>query len=300
MGSEEIIKNPALLVAVAEDLVPALNGASSYRLADALEQATLGTLAEHEERWLSGAVERVIASGGVRRWSMRLAQLAADGVRLISVCDAAFPSNLRMIANRPPLLFVRGTLVPEDDLAIAVVGTRRSSAEGRGVAYAIAAELAARQVTVVSGLAEGIDAAAHAGALSAEGRTIAVYGTGIDHVYPASNRDLAGKIPGSGACVSQFLPSMRGSRWSFPVRNIVTSGLSIGTVVVEAGETSGARIQAQDALRHGKRLFLLSSLVMAQPWAREMAALDGVVVVDKVDEVMVAIEAELTSDATFL
>lgn len=108
------------------------------------------------------------------------------------------------------------------------------------------------------------------------------------------------RVAESGACVSQFLPDMRGSRWSFPVRNIVTSGLSIGTVVVEAGETSGARIQAQDALKHAKRLFLLESLVTSQPWAQMMAALDGVVVVDGLDEVMSAIDAELSCGAAFI
>lgn len=300
MGSEDITSDPGILVAVAEELVPSLNGASSYRLADALELSALGPLPEAEDVWISKAVERVITNGSAARWSERLAALSAAGVRLVSVCDVDFPSNLRMIANRPPLLFVRGVIAPADDRAIAVVGTRKPSTRGHQTAYEIAAALAARNVTIVSGLAEGIDSAAHAGALSAGGRTIAVFGTGIDHIYPASNRQLAADIARSGACVSQFLPSMRGTRWSFPVRNIVTSGLSIGTVVVEAGETSGARIQAKDALRHGKRLFLLRSLVTTQPWAREMAAFESVVVVDDVDDVMIAIDAELPSEAALL
>lgn len=300
MSSEHITRDPGLLVAVAEDLVPSLNGASSYRFADALELSALGILADTEEQWISAAAERVTGSGSAQRWRERLEQLDAEGVRLVSVCDVEFPSNLRMIANRPPLLFVRGVLASADDRAIAVVGTRKPSSEGWHAAYEIAAELAARNVTVVSGLAEGIDTAAHTGALSAGGRTVAVFGTGIERTYPASNRQLAGDVARSGACVSQFLPAMRATRWSFPVRNIVTSGLSIGTVVVEAGETSGARIQAQDAVRHGKRLFLLRSLVTTQPWAKAMAAFDGVVVVDDVDEVMVAIDAELPSKAALL
>jgi len=300
MSSEEITRDPGLLVAVAEDLVPSLNGASSYRLADALELSALGLLDDAEEQWISASLARVTTTGSAQRWRERLAELASEGVRLVSVCDVDFPSNLRMIANRPPLLFVRGALTPADDRAIAVVGTRKPGARGRKAAYDIAAELATRKVTVVSGLAEGIDTAAHEGALSAGGRTVAVLGTGIQHVYPAANRQLASDVARSGACVSQFLPDMRGTRWSFPVRNIVTSGLSIGTVVVEAGETSGARIQAQDALLHGKRLFLLRSLVTTQPWAQEMATHEGVVVVDGVDEVMVAIDAELPSEAAFL
>lgn len=300
MNVERITTDNGLLVAVAERLVPSLNGPSSYRFADALEFATLGVLDGEDERWLESAIAEAVDGGAAARWRDRLAQLEAAGVHLVSVCDVEYPSNLRMIANRPPLLFVRGALDPEDNRAIAVVGTRRPSEEGRETARRIATALAERDVTVVSGLADGIDAAAHAGALSAHGRTVAVFGTGIDHVYPATNRRLAADIAGSGACVSQFLPAMRGTKWSFPVRNIVTSGLSIGTVVVEAGETSGARIQAQDALRHGKRLFLMRSLVASQPWAAEMSSGDAVVVVDDVDEVMTAIDAELLSDAAFL
>lgn len=300
MSVERITTDSGLLIAVAEQLVPSLNGASSYRFADALEFATLGMLDEADEQWLEAAVGQAVEGGAAARWRDKLEQLEAAGVHLVSVCDVEYPSNLRMIANRPPFLFVRGALTPEDSRAIAVVGTRRPSEEGRETAHRIAAALAAQNVTVVSGLAEGIDAAAHTGALSAQGRTVAVFGTGIDHVYPAANRRLASDIANSGACVSQFLPAMRGTKWSFPVRNIVTSGLSIGTVVVEAGETSGARIQAQDALRHGKRLFLMRSLVASQSWAAKMSTTDAVVVVDDVDEVMTAIDAELLSDAAFL
>lgn len=295
-----ITTEPALLVAVAEDLVPSLNGASTQRFAEALELAMSNLLPPDDEAWLSEAVARVRASGAVERWVERLAQLEAGGVRLVTVCDAAYPSNLRMIADRPPLLFVRGGILPVDDRAVAVVGTRSPSSSGRQTAYGIARELAERDVTVVSGLADGIDTAAHLGALESGGRTLAVFGTGISHVYPAKNHALAGRVAASGACVSQFLPDMRGSRWSFPVRNIVTSGLSIGTVVVEAGETSGARIQAQDALKHAKRLFLLDSLVTAQPWAQAMAELDGVVVVDGIDEVLSAVDAELSHGAAFV
>jgi DNA processing protein len=295
-----ITTDPEVLVAMAEDLVPSLNGASTQRFAEALELAVDGLLGPDDETWLSDAAKRVHGTGAVARWTERLAALEADGVHLLTVCDATYPSNLRMIPDRPPLLFVRGEILPDDDRAIAVVGTRRPSDPGRQSAHDIAAELADRGVTVVSGLAEGIDTAAHLGALEAGGRTIAVFGTGIGHVYPSKNEALAERVAESGACVSQFLPDMRGSRWSFPVRNIVTSGLSIGTVVVEAGETSGARIQAQDALKHAKRLFLLESLVTSQPWARAMAELDGVVVVDGLDEVLSAIDAELSCGAAFV
>jgi DNA processing protein len=149
---------------------------------------------------------------------------------------------------------------------------------------------------VVSGLAAGIDTAAHLGAIEGGGRTIAVFGTGIDIVYPAQNGELAAQVALSGACVSQFWPTMRGARWTFPARNLVTSGLSIGTVVVEASETSGARLQAMAALDHGKRVLLLRRLAEGQPWAIEAATRPGVIVVDSVDEVNDAVDLELRVD----
>lgn len=300
MTVEQIVKDPGLLVAVAEVVAPSLNGASSDRYADVLELAAIGPLDEVDSQWLERAVTQALESGAAERWHEKLVRLKERCIYLLSVCDSDYPSNLRMIANRPPLLFVWGKLRRDDSRAIAVVGTRKPSDEGRHAAYEIAAELTRRNVTVVSGLAEGIDTAAHLGALEAGGRTIAVFGTGIENIYPTSNRRLASYVSRSGACVSQFLPNMRGTRWSFPVRNVVTSGLSIGTVVVEAGETSGARLQAQEALRHGKRLFLLRSLVSTQAWAKDMANLAGVVVLDSVDEIMVAVDAELPSEPALL
>jgi DNA processing protein len=178
---------------------------------------------------------------------------------------------------------------------MAVVGTRNPSRAGIDAAHRIATELAQRGVTVVSGLAEGIDTAAHSGALSAGGRTIAVFGTGIEVTFPAKNRSMATAISRSGACVSQFWPSLRGGRWTFPVRNVVTSGLSLGTVVVEAGETSGARLQAEEAVRHGKRVFLLRDLVSSQPWARAIADSPVAAAMDSVDDVVRAIDVDLAT-----
>jgi DNA processing protein len=146
-------------------------------------------------------------------------------------------------------------------------------------------------------MAEGIDTAAHAGALNAGGRTLAVFGSGISRVYPASNRSLAKAIAASGATLSQFWPDMAPARWSFPVRNIVTSGLSVGTVVVEAGPTSGARQQAEHALRHGKRLFLFQRLVEHQPWAEDLMKTPGVVAIDDIGEILRAIDLEFELQA---
>ena len=178
-----------------------------------------------------------------------------------------------------------------------MVGTRRPSDEGIRAARRLAGTLADHSITVVSGMAEGIDAAAHAAALDAGARTLAVFWSGITRIYPASNRSLARAIEASGATGSQFWPDMGPSRWSFPVRNIVTSGLSVGTVVVEAGPTSGARQQAEHALRHGKRLLLLRGLVEHQPWTQELMRVDGVAAIDDAEEIMAAIETELDLQA---
>jgi DNA processing protein len=279
---------PAVVLALAEAVCPSLNGPTSFRLAAFLEAVDAGgDLAE-----FAATVEALSGLDAVRveHWRRVLEGLDAQ---LLTVLDDGYPANLRMVHDHPPFLFVRGTTVPADDRAIAVVGTRRPSEEGVRTAGRIAGALAGRGVTVVSGLAEGIDTAAHAGALNAGGRTLAVYGTGISRLYPASNRSLARAIAASGAALSQFWPDMAPSRWSFPVRNIVTSGLGVGTVVVEAGPTSGARQQAHHAIRHGKRLFLLRRLVEHQPWARELMKTPGVVAIDDVEEVLPVIEAEL-------
>lgn len=285
-------------LALAERLCPSMNGASADRLADVLE--TIGpsgidgiaALEEHDQQWIEEALGQ-LSQDDLDRWDRRVAELTAEGIDVIASADAAYPTNLRMIHNRPPVLFVRGQLLPEDSRAIAVVGTRQASKEGIRAASEVAHQLAERGITILSGLAAGIDTAAHTAALNAGGRTIAVFGTGIRRVYPQKNRGLAKAIAASGACASQFLPDQAGSRWTFPVRNIVTSGLSLGTIVIEAGPTSGAKLQAHDALRHGKRLFLLRRLVERQEWARDLAELPEVQAVDGVDEIVAAVELEL-------
>jgi DNA processing protein len=145
--------------------------------------------------------------------------------------------------------------------------------------------LAERDVTVVSGLARGIDTAAHEAALASGGRTIAVLGTGITKCYPAENRDLAERIADSGVLASQFWPTRPPGRDTFPRRNVVTSGLSQGTVVIEASKTSGAKMQARLALEHGKKVFLVQSLVTDQQWARDYVDGRGAIEVAEVDEV---------------
>jgi len=200
------------------------------------------------------------------------------GARLVTVLDRAeYPSNLRVIPSPPPFLFYRGELRRDDARSVAVVGTRQASEEGRRRARRLAERLAGDGVTVISGLAAGIDTEAHTATLEAGGRTIAVVGTGILRSYPKENTPLADQIAQSGAVVSQFWPDAPPTRYSFPMRNAVMSGISQGTAVIEASATSGAKMQARIALEQGKRAFLMASLVTREEWAQrylERGAID--------------------------
>jgi len=177
--------------------------------------------------------------------------------------DERYPALLGAIPSPPPLR-VRGSLEPADGLAVAIVGSRRSTPYGVEVAEALAAELAARGVTIVSGLARGIDAAAHRGALHGGGRTLAVLGSGIDVVYPPENRDLRQAIERQGAVISQFPNGTAPLPFNFPLRNRTIAGLALGVVVVEASERSGALITAGLAADLGREVFAVPGRVTSE------------------------------------
>lgn len=168
-----------------------------------------------------------------------LARCRELGASTLTPGDDGYPASLRELARMPPVLFARGRVLPDDRLAVAVVGMRRPSHYGQGVADRLGRDLAAHGVTVVSGLARGIDTCAHGGALAAGGRTIAVLGCGIDQVYPPENRRLAAEIAESGAVLSEFAPGTGPLAMNFPRRNRVVAGLARAVVAVEAGEKSG-------------------------------------------------------------
>ncbi|MFF6979265.1 DNA-processing protein DprA [Streptomyces sp. NPDC008343] len=210
-----------------------------------------------------------------------LAAASKAGARLVTVLDEDYPANLRLIGNLPPFLFYRGDLDERDARSIAVVGTRQASADGLRRASRMARELVEHDVVIASGLAKGVDAAAHQATLTAGGRTFAVMGTGIAApVYPAENRPLAKAILASGgALLSQFWPTQPPARHTFPRRNVVTSGTTLGSVVIEASSTSGAKMQARLAAEHGKHVFLIRSLADTQAWAKKMLDDDRAILV---------------------
>jgi DNA processing protein len=225
-----------------------------------------------------------------------LANWRAQGMRFITVLDSAYPANLKAAHDRPPFLFLAGQLKARDERAVAVIGSREASRPGLRMATAIAQHLVVNRYTVLSGLAAGIDTMAHTAALKRGGRTIAVIGTGLSKCYPRANVILQRKIAAECAVLSQFLPDTPPSAETFPMRNAVMSGLSLGSVIVEAGPTSGTRIQARQALNQGRPVFLLEP-VLRERWARELAELAAVHVVATPEEITDALERLSSSQA---
>jgi DNA processing protein len=213
-------------------------------------------------------------------------------MRLVTLLDEEYPPQLLTIHQRPPFLLYRGQLDPRDAGGVAIVGTRKPTDRGSATARTIAQGLADRGVTVVSGLAAGIDTAAHSGALDAGGRTVAVIGTGLRRSYPAENAALQERIASDHLALSQFWPDAAPTKTSFPMRNAVMSGYAAATVVIEAAWKSGARMQARLALEHGRPVFLHESLLQ-HDWARDYLA-RGAVIVRSSDDVLAALDERLS------
>lgn len=222
--------------------------------------------------------------------SRRLAEWRAAGLGVHTFRDASYPAQLREIHQLPPVLFSRGEL-RADEPAVSVVGSRRASEAALAWTRELAGALVSAGVTVVCGLAAGVDTAAHWAALEAGGRTVAVLGSGINHTYPAANRDLRDRIECEGLVFSQFWPDDPPAKWRFPIRNATMSGYGRATVVVEAGENSGARIQARVGVEHGRPVILTDRVVRGTEWAKTLQHRPGVHVVSSVDEAIERIAA---------
>ncbi len=186
-----------------------------------------------------------------------------QGIKILTWQDETYPQRLKEIDQPPPVLYIRGEYLTDDLFAVAIVGTRRVTPYGRQITEELSAFLAAHGITVISGLARGVDAVAHQTTLKAGGRTIAVLGSGVDKIYPPEHRQLAEQMMEHGAIISDYAPGTPPEASNFPPRNRIISGLSLAVVVVEAGETSGALITAEFAAEQGREVFAVPGSILA-------------------------------------
>ena len=228
-------------------------------------------------------------------------RLEKVGISVMTRIDEAYPRRLKEIEQPPPVLYVRGEILPEDDFAVAVVGTRRVTVYGRQVAEEVGLFLAQNGITVVSGLARGVDAIAHEAAIKGGGRTFAVLGCGVDRIYPPEHQHLAQRVIERGALISDFAPGTPPDAINFPPRNRIISGLSLASVIIEAGETSGALITATFAAEQGREVLAVPGNIHAaqskgtnrliQQGARSLLKVEDILDAIKLDQVQARQEA---------
>jgi len=245
---------------IALNMIPKLGPVGVRRLLDALESpARILSATESELRQVEGVGAEVAAS--IRGWEARvdladeLGLVKESGARVVTMRSPEYPAALREIHDPPVVLYILGSLLERDRHAVGVVGTRKPSHYGSECAKKLSYQLANAGITIVSGLARGVDTFAHQGALAAKGRTVAVIGSGLLAIYPPENRDLAEKIAASGAVVSEFSMRVKPDRQTFPMRNRIISGCSFGVLVIEAGGRSGALISAGQAGEQGRSVY---------------------------------------------
>lgn len=229
-----------------------------------LESAWRADPADLAEAGLGAKViERVVQAREKVELEKVWEQIIRQGIKILTWEDEAYPARLKEIDQPPPVLYVRGEYLPEDVFAVALVGTRRVTPYGREITEEVAGFLAANGMTVVSGLARGVDAIAHTAALKAGGRTVGILGSGVDKIYPPEHRALAEQMMERGAILSDYAPGTPPEASNFPPRNRIISGLSLAVVVVEAGETSGALITAEFAAEQGREVFAVPGSILA-------------------------------------
>jgi DNA processing protein len=204
-----------------------------------------------------------IISFDIQRLENDLALAKKLGINIITCFDQDYPPALKEIPGAPIVLYILGSLTAQDNLAIGIVGSRRASFYGLSSAEKFAVQLSAQGITIVSGMARGVDTYAHRGTLKAKGRTIAVMGSGFNHIYPAENADLAKEISSSGAVISEFPMETMPLPGNFPRRNRLISGLSLGVLITEAARNSGALITADFALEQGREVFVIPGRIDA-------------------------------------
>ncbi len=250
-------------------LIPEVGAATFHRLVKGLGSAeavlTASMEALEQVPGVSREVARAVSDFPWREALEReLRVIETRGLGLLRLGDEGYPESLAAIYSPPPVVYLRGTILPQDRVAVAIVGSRKATSYGIAMAERIGGELAQRGVTIVSGMARGIDAAGHRGALDVGGRTIAVLGCGLGVTYPPEHADLSDQIVANGAVLSEFPVFAPPKPDHFPRRNRIISGLTLGVVVVEAGTESGALITANYALEQGREVFAVPGQVTAR------------------------------------
>jgi DNA processing protein len=243
---------------------------------------------ELEAAGVSPALARSITSGAsFEEAASQNERLRESGAQLISLADSRYPDLLRGIFDPPPLLFARGRMELLSSVSIGVVGTRHPTPYGIAAAERVSADLARAGVTIVSGMARGIDTAAHKAALSVEGQTIAVLGCGVDIVYPSENRKLAGEIASKGLMLSEFPMGATAFPQNFPIRNRIISGLSCGILVVEGAQYSGSAITARLAMDQGREVFAVpGNITSKMSWGPNLLIKQGAKLVQDWNDVV--------------
>ncbi len=241
------------------------------------------SLTELESCGLPSRIARDIhAQKGLPEAEKEIAEAERQGIRVLGFSDPAYPPLLKQIADPPLALYVKGDVGALCQHAVAMVGSRRPSAYGSSVAHRLAADLAQRQVVIVSGMARGIDSASHRGSLEVGGKTVAVLGSGLDVIYPRENKKLAERIVGQGAIVSEFPLGTPPVPQNFPIRNRIISGLSLGVVIVEAAEYSGSLITARLALEQNREVFAVpGNITSPQSFGPNLLIKQGAKLVDQ-------------------
>lgn len=238
------------------------------------------------------------AEAAVARADAEMSDWETAGLDFISILSPRYPSRLAGVFDAPPFLFAAGSVIP-DDRGMSVVGSRKMSSGGESMARDAARILGERGLTVIAGLAEGIDTVAHRAALDMGARTVAVIGTGINRYYPAANRHLQDEIAAAGLVLSQFFPDAPPTRQSFPMRNGTMSGYGMATIVIEAGERSGTRIQARRAAEHGRPVILSRRVAEGTEWGAAIARNPWVYVAESRSDIEKAVD-EIRSDRSAL
>jgi DNA processing protein len=278
-------------------MMPGLGTKTSIRLLERLRTPAAIFRASVSELEASGVptglAQSIVSGCSFEEAATQHQRLMAVGAVLLPYTHAQYPPLLREIYDPPPVLFARGRRALLDELKIGVIGTRHPTAYGTAVAGRLARDLAMAGLTIVSGMARGIDTAAHKAALEVEGDTIAVFGCGVDEVYPAENRKLAGQIAEKGLVLSEFPMGAPPYPQNFPIRNRIISGMSLGVVVVEGGEYSGSSITAKLAAEQGREIFAVPGNVTSKmSWGPNLLIKQGAKLVQEWTDVVTEFKAE--------